>query len=524
MGWLAVAGPTYAQWTIEPFEPVAAQPDAGGGMDGGSSGGLKLEAFAPEEAPDAGGAAAAPVVEAFSASDVSVTARVYGWAWGHGALDTGFESERGAPMAENVAEGRLKALLGVDVTLTPQVRLVVEGRAQVRVVTQRDFDRAKGFSEVMLGDAFVDFYSSKVDVRVGNQRIPLGANPALAPADALNPRDLRESFLSSELEDTLLPVFAVRAQGDVGTVTWLAAYAPFFTPHRSFVFGQDESLLQPGLGPAFDNTRVDPSVEDYLQDRVLETQRPPPFAGDLALRVVRNGRVKLGASWVWMNEKLPQVVVDRELAHLLASQARGEPADPALAISVLNRLKAGEDLYVGSYRRAHLFSLEGSALLGPGQLDVDVTFSPRQTFFDVGFTPQDKSALTWVLGYSQASDSPLLYTVGYLGMAVFDVDARQQLALIEPATAVGAARTAFFHLFLGTVGYGFFDKRLEVTLRAGFEPIQRSFAVGPRVSWEFHTGLRLFGSAEFYVGKSWSPFGYFDRNDKVLVGARYDFW
>jgi hypothetical protein len=495
--------------TIESFEPVA-EADAGAAM--------AIEGFESDA-----GVPAAPV-ETFSSAPASPTVRVYGWAWATGAVDTSFDSPRGAPLAENVAEGRLKTLLGVDVKLTERIRVVLEGRAQVRLVTQREFDRAKGFFEPMLGDAYVDFYTSKVDLRVGNQRIPLGANPALAPADALNPRDLRESILQSELEDTLLPVFAIRAQGDVGKVTWLAAYVPFFEPHRYFVFGQDESLVQPGLGPAFDNTRIDPSIEDYIQPRILETQRPPPFAGDIALRVVRNGRVKVGASWVWMNEKLPRVVVDPELSALMASQAKGEPADPALAASVLNRFQAGETLYSGTYKRSHLFSLEGSALLGPGQLDVDVTFTPRQTYFDVDFSPLDKAALTWVLGYSQASDSPLFYTVGYLGMAVFDVGAQQQLFLIEPATAVGAARTAFFHLFLGTVGYGFFDKKLEVSLRAGFEPIQLSVAIGPKVSWEIVSGLRVFAAAEFYAGQAWTPFGYFGRNDKVLVGVRYDYW
>jgi len=504
--------------TIEPFEPLPADlaqvPDAGEAP-------MAIEGFEPVTAPDAG-VPEAPAVESFATTSSAPTVRVYGWAWGSGAVDTSFDSPRGAPMAENVAEGRLKALLGVDVKLNERIRIVLEGRAQVRLVTQRDFDRAKGFFEAMLGDAFVDIYTSKVDLRVGNQRVALGANPALAPADALNPRDLRESIVTSELEDSLLPVFALRAQGDVGKVTWLAAYVPFFEPHRYFVFGQDESLLQPGFGSALDNTRIDPSVEDYIQPRLLETKRPPPFAGDVALRVVRNGRVKVGGSWVWMNEKMPRVVMDKELSALLSAQASGQPVDPALAASVLNRFQAGEDLYVGSYKRTHLFSLEGSALLGPGQLDVDVTFSPRQTFFNIDFTPLDKSALTWVVGYSQASDSPWLYTVGYLGMAVFDVGAQEQLFLMEPATAVGAARTAFFHLFLGTVGYGFFDRKLEVSLRAGFEPIQLSAAFGTKVSWEAFTGFRVFGAAEFYLGKEWAPFGYFSRNGKVLVGVRYD--
>jgi hypothetical protein len=198
--------------------------------------------------------------------------------------------------------------------------------------------------------------------------------------------------------------------------------------------------------------------------------------------------------------------------------------DPALALSVAQRLQAGETLSTGSYRRTHLFSLEASTLVGPGQLDVDVSFTPRQTYFNADFSALDKSAVTWVAGYSQASDSPLVYSVSYLGTAVFDVGAQQQLLLLEPATTVGAARTAFFHLFLGSVSYGFFERRLEVSLRGAFEPIQRSFAMAPKVSWEVSAGLRVYAAAELYVGQPWTPFGYFGRNGQVLLGVRSDFW
>lgn len=487
---------------IEAFEPTMA-----------------VEAFEPV-AEDAGFDAGVVALETFATASSGPVARVYGWTSGYTALDTRFDSQRGAPLAENVWEGRLRAVLGVDVKLSEHLRLVLEGRAQVRGAFQRDFDRAKGFFEPMLGDAFVDLYTSKVDLRVGNQRIPLGANAALAPADALNPRDLRET--AAELETALLPVFAVRAQGELGRLAWLAAYVPFFQPHRYFVFGQDEGLLQPAFGTALDNTRIDPSVEDSLQDRVLETQRPPPFVGDLALRVAMDGRVKLGASWVWMNEKLPRVRMDPELSRVLSAQAAGRPVDQAAAVSVLNRFQAGETLYRGFYGRQHLFSLEASALLGPGQLDVDLTYTPRQTFYDASFAPLDKAAVTWVASYSQASDSPVLYSVSYLGMAIPDIGAKEQLVILEPATALGAAHTGFFHLFIGFVGVSFFDKRLEVALRGTFEPVQRSFSLAPRVSWRGVEGLDVFVSAEFYEGTPWSPFGYFGRNDRVLLGARYE--
>ena len=56
------------------------------------------------------------------------------------------------------------------------------------------------------------------DLRVTTVVAPEGTTthatggPRLAPADTLNPRDLRES--AGDLEDALLPVFAVRAQGE----------------------------------------------------------------------------------------------------------------------------------------------------------------------------------------------------------------------------------------------------------------------------------------------------------------------
>lgn len=481
--------------TFEAFEPVVSAPADAGVVE-------SLEAFTP--------------------APVAPTVRLFGSVRGDTSVDTRFDSPRNVPFAENVAEGRLRATLGVDVKVNERIRLVLEGRAQLRLATQREFDRAKGFFEPLLGDAYVDVYSPKVDLRIGNQRVALGANAALAPADGLNPRDLRESFVAGELDAALLPVPAVRAQGTLGQVSWLAAYVPFFQSNRFFVFGQDESLLQPALAPSFDTRRIDPSVEDFAQERFLETRRPPPFLGDVALRLRSSGRWKVGGSWVWMNEKMPRVVVDPEVQVLASANAAGRPVPQAAAASVLNRFQAGETLFRGTYARTHLFSLEASGIIGPAQLDVDVTVTPRQTFFDAEFRPVDKSAVTWVVGLSQASDSKFVYALTYLGMAIPSVRADEQLVLLEPSTARGAARTAWFHLLVGTVSYALFDDRLVLELRAAFEPIGRSFALGPKVSWKGFDRLELYAAGEVFEGSSFSPFGYFSRNDKVLLGARLE--
>jgi hypothetical protein len=296
---------------------------------------------------------------------------------------------------------------------------------------------------------------------------------------------------------------------------------PFFTPNRFVVFGQDEALLQPAAEQAVQNRRIDSTIEDYVQDRVAETKRPAPFLGDVAVRAVSTGDWKIGASWAWVNEKLPRVTIDPELNALLKAQQAGRAVSPALQASVANRIQAGETLYTGEYWRQHIFSVELSKLVWKGQLDVDVSFSPRQTFFDASFAPISKGTVSWVIGYSQATDSPWTWGLTYFGMAVPDVRASEQLFLIEPATAAGADRVGWLHLVAGVIGRELFDKKLEVSLRAAFEVVQKSFALAPRITWKGIDGLEVFLAAEFQEGNPYSPFGYFARNDKFIAGAKY---
>jgi hypothetical protein len=516
-GWLVVVA-VALPW---PLCALAASGEAP--SDGGAR--LELEAFESLDSFEAVGESAVAFEAPAPMAPTALAVRVFGHVSGSGAVDTRFESPRGAALAENVGEARLRAAVGLDAKFSERVRVVVEGRGQVRLTTQRDFDRLKGFFEPMVGDAYLDVYSSWADVRVGNQRVPLGANAALAPADALNPRDLRESVMSGDADDLVLPVFAVRVQGEVKHFAWLVAYAPFFAPHRYAVFGQDEALLQPALGTWLDDRRVDPSLSDPLQERLLETRLPPPFLGDVAVRVVRQGPVKVGASWVWLNEKMPRLTVDPQLVSLLSGGGAGgagnAPADGAAA-AVWSRIQAGETLFRGSHARSHLFSLEASTLVGPGQLDVDVTYTPRATYVDPALRPVDRASVTWVVGYSQSSESPIVYSLSYLGMAVPEVAAGQQLLFLEPAAAAVRARTVVFHLVSGSVAVPLWRRRFEVAVRASVEPVQGSIALGPRVSFLGVDGLAVWAAAEVYEGPAMSPFGYFARNNKVLVGARFE--
>ncbi len=470
-------------------------------------------------AADAGTGADA-AIEYLAPPPPTAEVRPFASARGHLGVDTGVDSAPNDALEENVFDLSARLSVGADVKLTPSTRLYLEGRAFWRAVAQRGFDRPKAIFEPSLGEAYFDWYGQKLDVRVGQQVVAFGANAGFAPADALNPKDLRLGFLA-EPEDGQLAAFAAKVSGEMGRVRWTAAWFPFFTPHRYAVFGQDEALVQPSLG-AIAPVEVHESIEDELQPHLLETERPKafPHLGDFGFRFATPaGRHRIGGSWVWMNEKLPQVRLDPELQSLLLSRARGEPADVAVALSVQNRAAAGEPLYSGTYARQHLLSLEGTFIAGTVQLDADFTYSPEQTFVDADLNPVRKPSVTWVLGASPAEDSPLLYSVTYVGMAVPGVDAEQLLLILEPTTAQGARRTAWLHLLVATFGYKLWNDRIEASVRGAFEPIQRSFALAPKVSCRVSDLVSLSLAAELYEGKAYSPFGYFGRNDRILLGV-----
>lgn len=494
-------------WALQvSASPDAGEPDAGALDD--------IEEFTP--------APSAPPVESFAPPEpAQTTARVFGFARGLFGLDAKFDPAPRDAYPENVADLRARAHLGVDVKLSERARVLVEGRALWRGTAAAGFGRAKATIEPSLGEAFVDLYSKYIDLRAGSQLLTFGANPAFSPADALNPRDLRESLLQGEPEDAKLPVLAVRAQGEVGVLGWQVAYVPFFAPHRFTVFGQDESLLQPGWGVALPQV-IDPSIEDELQPHLLETERPS--GGDLALRATCSiGKLKLGATWLWMAEKVPRMTFDPELQALLDAAARGAQPDPAVQLSVANRLRAGERLYTSRYIHHSVLAVDASRIVGPAQLDFDASVT-GQTFYTDAFEPVRKTTLSWVLGVTQAEDSPWLYNVSYVGMAVLGIEAQELIAILEPGTARGVARTAFLHLLIATVSRKLLGDKVEVGGRLAFEPVQRSWAFGPRVTWRPWERVSFLLAAEISEGPRFSPFGYFGRNDQLLAGVQADFF
>jgi hypothetical protein len=436
----------------------------------------------------------------------------------HGSQDFVSESPVGSPLSENVTELHTRARLALDAPLSDTLRARVEARTWTRGVAQRSFNRPKVISEIEPGEAFLDLYTRRVDLRIGNQILAFGAHPALAPADQLNPRDLRDSPLLMDPEDGRLPTLAVRALGELGPFKWTAVYAPFSRPHRYDVVGQDQALLQPGLGVNPPLT-VHPSIEDGLQPHLLETDRP--LGGDLGLRgvVSLSPSIEVGASWIWMAQKLPRLEVNQDLVNLIRAILTSFPPDPALVSALEESLEAGAPLVRGHYPRSHLLSLEGSALLGAVQLDADVTYNSRQTFYDASLSPLDRRTFQWALGLTQAEASDWVYQLSYVGFAVPRIQEGQRLVGLEPAGAEARAHTAWMHAVAGGLAYTFWERRLELAARGVLELMQRSFAASLRATYSPGEHWSVWAAAELYEGGAATPLGYFGRNDQLWAGV-----
>lgn len=118
---------------------------------------------------------------------------------------------------------------------------VIEGRAgetaDSRVVATTLF-------EPLLREAYLGFYSERVDVRLGQQRIVWGNSDGQAPNDVLNARDTRNRMqLDSEMVN--IPTLAARADFDLGIAVLGIVAQPFFIPDKSSIYGSNWSLVQP---------------------------------------------------------------------------------------------------------------------------------------------------------------------------------------------------------------------------------------------------------------------------------------
>lgn len=246
---------------------------------------------------------------------------------------------------------------------------------------------ARGVVEPRLHELFVGFFTSGLDVRIGQQRVAWGNSEFRSPNDVMNARDLRDPFLSETALRTI-PTFLLRADLDLGFATLQVDAAPVFTPDRYDVYGSNWAGIQPdaplwarGLA-GIARRSIDPTLQEGAQRLLMATRYPK---GDFTDPVL-GARLSWSAHNVDVNYYYqygfdgPLLSIDPALGASLASidfsRAGLVDLEPWLLA-----IDQGTPPLVARYVRRHHAGLDVATTLGPFAFRVDAAYESKRVFF-----------------------------------------------------------------------------------------------------------------------------------------------
>ncbi|HET6344851.1 MAG TPA: hypothetical protein VFH51_07950, partial [Myxococcota bacterium] len=364
--------------------------------------------------------------------------------------------------------------------------------------------------DVALREGYVTWRLEAWTLRAGARLYSWGKNEWLAPANVLNPIDLRYDPFSvlEGPKDGRVPVWALDTSTDALGATWQLVVLPFFVPHALFVYGHEVSA-EPFAGlyaPLLRDTlgALEPGARDALQGGMRGTRLPAdsPGGASAALRVTRQlAGWDVAATGYYGWDRTPWIDLDADVATLLTAQARisADPTllarDPALrtaTLGVAQKRAAGVRLADVSYRRTGQLALEGERALGPMVVRLDVGYSPAQTLYTRELAPHRRGAWTGVVGVDAMQGDALITSVGLWGMVVPSPPANGVLLGLEPATDTPQARRAAWTMAaLGAVRWHPADTAFEASAFATFGVRRRETVVWAQVAYMGFEPYRL---------------------------------
>jgi hypothetical protein len=375
----------------------------------------------------------------------------------------------------------------------------------------------RGAVEPELRELFVGFFSSRIDLRLGQQRIAWGKGDFVSPNDVMNARDRRDPFVG-ETELQHLPTLAARLDLDLGIGTLEGIAEPVYTPDRFDVSNGNWSAVQPGA-PVWARGFVDlvdrstdPTVREAEQRLLAATRNPK---SDFTQPV-------LGARWSWTFHggdmsyyyqygfDGPKLDVDPTL---LASLSGLDYSTAGLADlgPLFRAIDAGQSPIVIEYVRRHHVGADAGTSWGPVALRLDVAYDSKKVFVRTDFLGATSPAFQAVASVEYQTgeiDKDILLEGIYQRV----LDPPTVPLLIYARDTVAAALDFHWPLFA----------RLALGIRAlvGFQP--RTELVQPQLDLNLEP-LVLSAGGLILDGKHDSFGDYFQRNDEVYLKAKYSF-
>jgi hypothetical protein len=257
---------------------------------------------------------------------------------------------------------------------------VVEGGAGEPRLDSRDIRTT--LVEPLLREGYLGFYSERVDVRIGQQRVVWGNSDAFAPNDVINARDTRNR-MQLDAEMIHIPTLAARADFDLGIAVLGIVAQPFFVPDRASIYGGNWSLVQPDAPRhvrKFFGTHGqgrDPAEIEAALARVRAAQAAFEGASVGASLRFHFGSFDASYYYHYGRDRSPFVYLDPAIAAEL--DTNNSPAT-IYAIQQEKSASYGGPFVVESVRRHHV-GTDLTTTVGPLVLRLDAAFDTATTFY-----------------------------------------------------------------------------------------------------------------------------------------------
>lgn len=434
--------------------------------------------------------------------------------------------------------GWIRAELGLGTHLQwvaeAQVRWGAYGKMPVDApllgVNVRD---SQWVGEAALREAYLQWRWDGWGASVGQRLLAWGKNELGAPADGINPLDLRYDptalFVAPRL--ARVPVFML-----TGHYTWghgarvEAVVQPFFVPNRIFLGGHDNAALvaDPAGSQLFllAMGSFGATARDLLQQAAVGTDIPgaAPSDSTVALR----GSAHL-ADWdfaltgIYGWNRTPITRIDGTAQVLLQATPAQINAAPQLYLAALLGLaQSGNSLVTVTYQRLWQLALEGEGPVGPLMLRWDVGWAPDQLHLTRAFSAASGHSLRGVVSADYAAGERWLLAVASTVQAVYAPGRSAPLLALEtsssklPPWAVGWS-------WLVSGRYTWPDAHLEARMAALYEVWPGDGIAWAQLGyspWESHT-FALGGS---YLAGSPSTLGDIYRVNSYVYAQYQGAW
>jgi hypothetical protein len=371
-----------------------------------------------------------------------------------------------------------------------------------------------------LRELYIGLFSSRVDVRIGQQRVAWGRADLQSPNDVLNARDLRDPILT-EPELRHVPTPLLRVDFDVGAVSVQLVGTPVFVPDVYDVYGTNWAAIQEdapqqirglfgSVSPLFDPTKQ-AAFNSLIRDTQLPSSNWAAPSGGVKLSTSLGG-LDVDLYYHYGFDGTPNVSVSPSFAAFLMGE-NFQGFRPSDLTPVLQALDMGEQPFSATYVRRHHVGLDAATVAGPIAFRLDVAYDTERVYYLIG-------NLTSLVSPSFAGVASIEYQTGDIDKVVLleanynrIVDTIGQPLLGYDQDSFGLAGT-----FRWPFGGGW-----AVDLRGlvGVEPV--SLMIEPALRWKINEAVAVRAGTVLLAGETDSVGWYYRDNTSVFLQGRYSF-